>query len=323
MHFKSLFLGSLVTLVTGVASSNPARGGEPSPASPEPRYAGPLFDAMAQTDQTLDGEAAVAAARAAGVTRMALFARVHRRQDGRSLVARLAAAHPDFIVCGSPKYFEMRRDLDKSVVSAALEGAKAGRYRFIGEILYTHGDKAGGEETATGERYIDPLQPNSARLVAGLSGLGVPILTHWETYEWNRDWPRFDKYYGDHPDQVFVWPHAGFGTAEQLDQVLRAHPNVWATLSKKEKVGANLSDDDKEEAIGPPLIDEAGRILPDWKAVLLRFHDRLLFATDAHKPERWAHYGRVVQQWRAILAQLPADDARAIGFGNAARLYGR
>ena len=146
-------------------------------------YAGPLFDAMAQTDQMLDGEAAIATARSAGVTRMALFARVHRRQDGRALVSGLAAAHPDFIVLGAPKFFDMRADLDGSYVRDVLAGTASGQYKFVGELLYAHGDKQGGEVTATGERAIDASAPNTRRLIAGLQGRHVPVMTHWEVYD--------------------------------------------------------------------------------------------------------------------------------------------
>jgi hypothetical protein len=287
-------------------------------------YAGPLFDAMAQTDQALDGETAIATARAAGVARMALFARVHRRQDGRALVAALAAAHPDFIVLGAPKFFDMRGDLDSSYVRDVLAGTASGQYKFVGELLYAHGDKQGGEVTATGERAIDASAPNTRRLIAGLQGRHVPVMTHWEVYDWDRDWPRFDGLYGAFPDQVFIWPHAGFGTAEQLATVLAAHRNVMATLSKKDMAGvsANFASAERDEDVGPPAVDNCGTLRPDWRAAILRFPDRLMFATDAHKPQRWAAYTYIVRRWRLILAQLPPEAARALAYDNAARLYG-
>jgi hypothetical protein len=288
-------------------------------------YAGPLFDAMAQTDQSLDGETAIAAARAAGVARIALFARVHRRQDGRALVAGLAAAHPDVIVLGAPKFFDMRGDLDASYVRDVLAGTASGQYKFVGELLYAHGDKLGGEVTATGERAIDASGPNTRRLIASLQDRRIPVMTHWEVYDWDRDWPRFDGLYGAFPAQIFIWPHAGFGTAAQLATVLGAHRNVVATLSKKDAAGvsANLADPDKDEEVGPPMVDDCGMLRPDWRAVILRFPDRLMFATDAHKPRRWAAYRQIVRRWRLILAQLPPEVARAIAFDNAAALYGR
>nr|WP_294523778.1 amidohydrolase family protein [uncultured Rhodopila sp.] len=307
-------IGSLLPVTASVAQTCTR-----PPVAP---YAGQLFDAMAQTDQSFDGEAAIATARAAGVARIALFARVHHSRDGRALVSRLAAAHPDFIVHGAPKFFDMRGDLDNSYVRDVLAGAVSGQYKFVGELLYTHGDKAGGEITTAGERSIDPTQPNTHRLIAALHGRHVPVMTHWEIYDWGRDWPRFDRLYGEFPDQVFIWPHAGFSSTEQLATVLAAHGNVWATLSRRERVGANLADPDKEELVGPPVVDDCGILHPDWRMAILRFRDRLMFATVAHKPKRWGNYAAIVRRWRLILAQLPPDAARAIGFDNAARLYG-
>jgi hypothetical protein len=58
-------------------------------------------------------------------------------------------------------------------------------------------------------------------------------------------------------------------------------------------------------------------------ACLIRFHDRLLSATDARKSGRWANYANVVQRWRVILGQLAPNIAEAIAYRNAANLYGQ
>jgi hypothetical protein len=290
------------------------------PLASEP-YTGPLFDAMAQMDERINATNALAVAQRLGVDRMALFPRVQPQHNGSPNVSGLAARHPDFIVPGAPKLFEMRGDLDASYVTSVLDGVARRRYAFVGEILYSHADKNGGEQTATGERYIDPLGKQTARLIAGLAGTRTPILTHWEVYDWSRDWPRFDKLYGEFPNQLFVWPHAGFGTSGQLAQVLGAHQNVWATLSKKDTDDPNMADADKSENTGDAILDFCGNVKPDWLAVLERFSDRLMFATDAHKNNRWDHYPDIIKRWRSLLAQLPAALAEAIAHGNAMRLY--
>ncbi|MEF3063476.1 amidohydrolase family protein [Pandoraea apista] len=308
---------TLLLWTSAVCAQTPACVG-----SAAPPYQGPLFDAMAQTDQWLDIDSAVATAKRNGVTGIALFARVHKKQDGRSLVNHAAEKNPGFILVGAPKLFDMRGDLDNSYVSDVLKGVDAHRYTFVGEILYTHGDKSGGEVTASGERYIDPTRAGTSKLISGLQGKSVPVMTHWEVYDWERDRPLFDKLYSTYPDQVFVWPHLGFADAQQATAMLSAHPNVWATLSKKEKAGENLADSDKEDDIGPPVIDACGVLQPDWKAVMIRFQDRLLFATDAHKAGRWSRYADIITRWRAILRQLPPDVAEEIAYRNAAKLYG-
>ena len=60
-------------------------------------------------------------------------------------------------------------------------------------------------------------------------------MTHWEVYEWERDWPRFSKIYSEHRDIIFIIPHMAFGHPNQVDEILSLHPNVYMTISKKEK----------------------------------------------------------------------------------------
>ena len=324
-----LVLATWLVLSAGVAQArqhkkhrNDEPAAEQACTAPETAsYSGPIFDAMAQTDQGLDEEATIAAARSVGVACMALFARVYKHQDGRGLVNRMAAAHPDFVVVGAPKLFDMRGDLGSSYVEEVLSGVAAHRYAFIGEILYTHGDKTSGEITATGERYIDPLRPLTARLIERLKGRHVPIMAHWEVYDWSRDRPKFDTLYATYPDQIFIWPHLGFGTAAQVAAVLEAHPNVWGTVSKRERANDIFVDAQKAGAIGGAAVDPCGNVLPEWRRLMERFSDRLMFATDAHRSERWDHYTKIVARWRMILGQLPPNVAKAIAYDNAARLY--
>ncbi|WP_420996555.1 amidohydrolase family protein [Cupriavidus sp. 30B13] len=82
-------------------------------------------------------------------------------------------------------------------------------------------------------------------------------------------------------------------------------------------------DEDKAEEIGPPVVDACNALQPEWRATLIRFHDRLMFATDAHKAHRWSNYARIVDRWRGILGQLPPEVAQDIADKNAQRLYGR
>jgi hypothetical protein len=320
---RSLKAASLMLVLLSLV----AVGGAPSVLAQDcargqrTEFNGPLFDAMSQIGERSTPDAYIAKARALGVTRMAMFDREQHPPTPPRIVDRLSAENPGFIVIGSPKVFFMRRDLDPPYVNRTLEGIGQGHYRFVGEILYTHGDKAEGEVTATGERYIDPIGPETERLIAGLAGRHIPLLTHWEVYDWDRDWPKFHRLYSAHPEQIFVWPHVGFGTPEQTAMVLGSHPNVWATLSKKENDSENLVDAEKAEDIGQPVIDRCRNLKPEWAAVIERFSSRLVFATDAHNPARWSHYDQAVSRWRVILAQLPPAIATAIAYGNAARLY--
>ena len=284
------------------------------------RYDGPLFDAMAQIEAGL-GPTVLRAMEQAGVSRMAIFARDKRKHSGVASVRELVRTRPGMFVMGVPKSFDERRDLSGGFIRDVLAGVKSRDYAFVGEILFTHGDKSHGEQTSDGERYVDPGEPGTRRLLDGMKGLGAPLMAHWEVYDWERDWPQFHQIYAAYPDQIFIWPHAGFGSAPQLRTVLAAHPNVVATLSKKEARNFALAEEEKALQLGEAIVDECGKLRSEWLALIVEYRGRLLFATDAHKDFRWRKYGEVVAMWRRILAQLPSEVAADIAYANAQRLY--
>jgi hypothetical protein len=298
------------------ATADCAAGGSEKP------YQGPLFDAMAQIDGGMY-DTVLAAMDDARVQRMALFARVKRKGSGESDVMALKKRFPERFVIGTPKWFDLRGDLSSLFISQTLSKLREGPYQFVGEILFAHGDKSHGEQTAAGERYLSAEGPNVLRLMKELQALQVPVMTHWEVYDWARDWPVFHQLYEKFPDLTFIWPHSGFGSAAQAETALSQHPNVIITLSKLEKDQRSLSSTEKAEQLGGAIVDECGAILPEWRAVIDKFPTRFMFATDAHKDFRWAKYGDVVARWRDILGQLPEGEAKMIAWENAERVYGK
>ncbi len=292
-------------------------------ALPAP-YAGSLFDAMTQIDEREDMAAMVERVRAAGIERMALFAR-SRKSLGHNedKVLALRARWPDFLVLGAPKYFLLDGDLDDDYIDATLSGVQEHRYAFIGEVLYTHGDKSHGETTARGERQVDPAAPGTAKLLAGLARLGrpVPFMTHWEVYAWDRDWARFSTLYASAPQQTFIVPHMAFGSVEQMRQLMRASSNVVLTTSKKEHDKGGYSDAEKAASLGDGFLDACGRLKAKWRDFMVEYADRVMFATDAHKTHRWNTYAELVATARRWLGQLPPDAASSIAWRNAHKLY--
>jgi len=290
----------------------------PDSAAP---YKGPMFDAMAQVESRM-AERVVPGMERAGVGGMALFARLHPKRSGEAEALALKRRYPERFVLGTPKPFDQRGDLSDGFVGRTVQGLEGGGYRFVGELLFAHADKAHGEQTATGERYVTPEGRNVRRLLSEVRKNRAPVMLHWEVYNWERDWPAFDALYAAFPEVIFIWPHAGFGSAAQVDTVLGARPNVVATLSKKEKLELSLSDKDLQETLGEAAVDACGRLLPEWRALLEKYPARFVFATDAHKDFRWTRYEAVVENWRLILGQLPEPLAREIAWDNARRLYG-
>jgi predicted TIM-barrel fold metal-dependent hydrolase len=288
--------------------------------APAPKYQGPLFDAMAQVESRIAGWVLPGMDKA-GVARMALFARLHPKRSGERDVLALKQRHPERFVLGTPKPFDQRDDLSSGFVAATISGLDSGAYRFVGELLFAHADKRHGEQTMTGERFIGPEGKNVHRLLAALKGRSVPVMTHWEVYNWSRDWAAFDALYAAFPDVTFIWPHAGFGSAAQVETVVAARPNVMVTLSKKEKNVHDLSDADLAAKLAPGMLDGCERLVPEWRRLLEAYPDRFMFATDAHKDARWLGYAAIVEQWRYILGQLPGALADNVAWRNAERVY--
>ncbi|QJB55260.1 amidohydrolase family protein [Pseudodesulfovibrio sp. zrk46] len=285
-------------------------------------YDGPLFDAMSQIDETVNMNEAMDQVRAAGVSKLALFARSRKKlhQNERSVLT-LARKNPDLIVLGAPKYFQLSGDVTDDYISATVSGIKKHGYKFIGELLYTHGDKQTGKQYSAGERYVDPSQPGTTKLLKAVAPLNIPFMAHWEPYTPERDFPKFHALYSAWPDQIFLLPHMGFASVDQLDEFMSRHPNLYLLTSKKERYMGDFADPEKQKAIGSSMLD-GEKLRPEWKELLIKYQDRILFASDPHMRKLWAKYRKVVNSQRLILGQLPRKAAERIAYRNAERMYG-
>jgi hypothetical protein len=311
-------VAALLVSVLGAA----ARANEPcAPPPAAARYAGPLIDAMAQIESGMSGTVSDAMSKS-GVERMALFARQHHKRNGEAGVLSLKSRFPQRFLLGTPKSFSERGDLSDGFVEQTLYHLKDERFQFVGELLFAHADKIRGEQTLEGERYVAPEGKNVARLLSEVERRGVPVMLHWEVYDWKRDWPAFHALYMRFPAAIFIWPHAGFASHEQVATVMSSHDNVMVTLSKKEKPIGSLSGEEKREMLGEAVVDTCGTLRREWRDLLARYPERFMFATDAHRQHRWTKYDQVVEQWRLILGQLPDPLAQALAWRNAERVYG-
>ena len=290
-----------------------------------PPYEGPIFDANVQAWKP-DLTGLIANLRRTGVGRIALFANSHAG-GGETVDAVLSAAreHPDLVVLGAPKIGFIRSgDLPSDYVASTLAGVSSGTYKFIGEILYTHGDKPDHPPTRSGEIYVDPLGAGTARLLAGLKGRNIPVLTHWEAWAWERDRSHFDRLYASWPEQRFVVPSLAYGSPDKAEAILSAHPNVWGIISRLVDGRYRLVDPYKQAKLGPSMPDACGALLPGWRAFLIKYADRLMYGSDDYATARvgWKAYPGIIKKYRAVAGQLPPDVARKISWDNAVALYG-
>lgn len=103
-----------------------------------------------------------------------------------------------------------------------------------------------------------------------------------------------------------VWAHTGFSTAPaRVEEMLKQHPALWGELSYR-----------------AGITDGSGKLTPEWRDLLTRHSERFLIGSDTWINERWFGYDAIFQNYRAWLAQLPAEHARNIANGNARRLFG-
>lgn len=304
-------------------------------------YQGPLFDAMHQINTRCTQESIEATMAKTGVYRMCLFARQQEPHDATLHVEAIKQNIPHKIVLGAPKRFDSRDDLRDDFVQDLVKRCRKPQYQFIGEVQCTHADKWpprwGNERTLAGERWVRADAPNMMKLARKMANTGKPIYVHWEAYNWARDWPSFNKLFGDNPDTLFVWPHGGYAHPMYINEVMLRHRNVYTTISKRDMyyfdhkwrtyrgtdVGSyGLTNLDWQDRLGSSMLDLNGDIKAEWYYLLRRFPTRFLFAIDAHKMVRWGYYADAVANFRMILGQLPAYLAERIAYKNAEQLFG-
>ena len=199
-----------------------------------------------------------------------------------------------------------------------------GTYKFIGEILYTHGDKPDHPPTPTGEVAVDPLGPGTARLLTGIKDRNIPLMTHWEAWAWDPGAARFDQLYAAWPNQRFLLASLAYGSADKAEHVLAAHQNVWGIISRVVDGRYTLVDPAKQAKLGPPMTDACGTLRPEWRSVLTKHAGRLLYGSDAYATRRvsWDVYPGIIERYRRVAGQLPPGIARRISWDNAAALHG-
>jgi Amidohydrolase len=107
------------------------------------------------------------------------------------------------------------------------------------------------------------------------------------------------------PRAKIIWAHTGFGLpTDRVAAMLGKYPNLWGELSYR-----------------GGIVDGAGKLTAEWRALFERHPDRFLLGSDTWVPERWASYGDIMAGYRAWLDQLPPEIAAKIAHGNARALF--
>jgi hypothetical protein len=199
---------------------------------------------------------------------------------------------------------------DPEVVTRARAALASGAYHGIGELHLIGG-------------FSPPLE--KATVLQALMQLAgeydVPIMLHTEFSRPAMMLELCRRY----PDTRILWAHAGsILPPAQVAQVLDACTNVWAGLGAR----------DPWRFVNNPITDADGRLLPDWRALLLRYPGRFMLGSDPVWPVEqmdqwdvsdtgWQELGRFWGYHRGWLGQLPPGLAHRISCENAVALFRR
>ncbi len=170
------------------------------------------------------------------------------------------------------------------IVAYLEERLKNGFYRGIGEF-HLHGDDHA--RTPTMQRVAALAVAHDIPLHVHSGAGPVAVLFALE------------------PKLKILWAHAGF--VEPPDVVEKM-------LDRYEQLTAEVSFRAHDIAPG-------GQISEAWRRLFARHPDRFLIGSDTYVNDRWAEYESLIDEHRDWLGQLPREAARAIAYGNAARLF--
>jgi len=191
-------------------------------------------------------------------------------------------------------------------VEAALE---SGEYQGIGEVHIIGGGFAKRLDTAVVLNGFLKLAEKYE----------VPIMIHTEFSKPNY----MLKICQSHPKSKIIWAHAGaILQPSQVDEVMSQCPNVWSGMAAR----------DPWRYINNQHTDESGKLLPEWKALMIKYANRFMVGSDTVWPVEnldgwseadtgWQELSRFWRFHRGWLAQLPNDVAAKIQRENAMRLF--
>lgn len=196
---------------------------------------------------------------------------------------------------------------DTNVLVAAEKALKSGQYHGIGEIHLRH--------------VLGPRRDNPVML--GLIELGikydVPLMIHTEASSEKYFEPVCLKY----PKARFLWAHAGgLLKADQVGRLMESCPNVWVEFSAR----------DPWRYIYSHIVDDSGKLLPGWTALIRKYPSRFMTGSDPVWPvdnlhrwdepdTGWQEIDRFLAFHRKWLNQLPPELAQKVRLENAQTLF--
>lgn len=218
------------------------------------------------------------------------------------------AARGRVIPLFSPYIHELGRHdwyLDQDVIAQAEAGLASGDYHGIGEIHFMSGFQPG-----TDNRIFRAL------MALALS-YRVPVLIHIDS----ANEATFLKVCTDYPSLDILFAHAGGNLGPRhIRRIVEVCANASIEFSARDpwRYGG--------------LTDDEGRLLADWRALIIEHPDRFLTGTDPVwrvtrnqswdlADDGWDYFEQLLDWQRSWIAQLPEEVRRKISVENARRLF--
>jgi hypothetical protein len=172
---------------------------------------------------------------------------------------------------------------DPVIFDLVQDEFKRGYYRGVGEF-HLHGKSA---DTEMVKKTVDFAVAHDLYLHAHSDAEAIEILMR------------------HNPRAQIIWAHTGFSlSADRVAAMLARYPKLWGELSYRSGI-----------------VDGAGKLTPEWRALFEKYPGRFLLGSDTWVPERWSSYGDTMEGYRAWLAQLSPAIAKQIAHGNARALF--
>jgi predicted TIM-barrel fold metal-dependent hydrolase len=273
-----------------------------------------FIDAHSQVDEGIEREELLKRMNDAGIQKTILSSRRRRKASD---VASWAEKHPNKIVPSirvkgkhyykdTPKFY---KKIKKQVNS--------GRFRAMSEVILYHAQK--GEYAA--EVIVYPEDKRVTTALDAAMEKGWPLVLHIEfaaIYGEMREkfYRQMETLVAANPEHPFCMMHMGQLKPNEVAELINKHKNLYFLTAHATPMAINRSRQ--------PWVNmfQGKELKPEWKALMIKYPDRFIFALDNVWAEHWRNdYKEQAGIWRHALQKLPVDVAHAVAHGNAERLW--
>ncbi|WP_096670566.1 amidohydrolase family protein [Polaromonas sp. AET17H-212] len=267
-------------------------------------YSGPLFDAhLHYNEEAWNGSVGphgpadvLARMQRNGVK--AIVANSRPNDGTKALAASEQTARAGVTVVPFIRLYRNRADYDnwfrdetiyemvQAEFARGVSGAQAGPYKGIGEFHLYDSANANGP---VAKKLMQFAEKNKLAVLSHVDDVAIDLLM------------------AHAPNARLIWAHTGISGAPvaRVEALLARYPTLMGELSYR-----------------PGLTCDAGKLCPEWRALLLKYPGRFMIGSDTWVNQRWQYYDELMKGYRSWLGDLPPDVARKIAWDNGATLFG-